>query len=138
MNRNLSDAQNGAAVYCLLSVVQLFGARFVIGEGVPALTELSLHLGEQPKSIPYDNYTTICVLCLMQAAYWYRFEYIKIPFRAPSVILNHLFLFFGRLSVIFGGALFSVVVFRIPSGASISKTLPSMMAMMEAGAPRAN
>jgi hypothetical protein len=48
----------------------------------------------------------------MQVSYWYRLLHVPIPFRRSNVILNHVFLFLGRLSFIFGSALFSVVVFR--------------------------
>ena len=48
----------------------------------------------------------------MQISFWCRLLYVPIPFRRPNVFLNHLFLFLGRLSFIFGSALFSVVVFR--------------------------
>ena len=102
----------GIAVYLALFAVQVFGAIYVIAEGIPAFAELSLHVGAQPREIPYDNYTTIFVLFSMQAAYWHRFRSVEIPFRTPNVLLNHLFLFLGCVSFIFGGALFSVVVFR--------------------------
>jgi hypothetical protein len=48
----------------------------------------------------------------MQVAYWYRLSKIPIPFGGSKVVLNHLLLFLGRISFIFGGALFSVVIFR--------------------------
>ena len=48
----------------------------------------------------------------MQVAYWYRLRRIPIPLQGPSLILSHLFSFLGRLSFIFGGALFAVVFFR--------------------------
>ena len=51
-------------------------------------------------------------LIVMQIAYWYRVLCIPIPFQRSNLIVNHLFLFLGRISFIFGGALFSVVVFR--------------------------
>jgi hypothetical protein len=37
---------------------------------------------------------------------------VPIPFWRPQVFLNHVFLFLGRLSFIFGSALFGIVVFR--------------------------
>jgi hypothetical protein len=56
--------------------------------------------------------TTIGILLVMQVAYWYRLRRVPIAFQGPNLILSHLFLFLGRLSFIFGGALFSVVFFR--------------------------
>jgi hypothetical protein len=49
---------------------------------------------------------------LMQVAYWYRLLRVAIPFQGAHVILSHVFLFLGRLSFIFGAALFAVVFFR--------------------------
>jgi hypothetical protein len=48
----------------------------------------------------------------MQIAFWYRLLHVPIPTLRPSPLLCHVFLFLGRLSFIFGSALFSVVVFR--------------------------
>jgi hypothetical protein len=48
----------------------------------------------------------------MQISFWVRLLRIPIPFRRSNIFLNHFFLFLGRLSFIFGSALFSVVVFR--------------------------
>jgi hypothetical protein len=47
-----------------------------------------------------------------EVSFWVRLLRIPIPFRRSNLFLNHLFLFLGRLSFIFGSALFSVVVFR--------------------------
>jgi hypothetical protein len=49
---------------------------------------------------------------MMQILFWYRVLHVPIPFRRPNIFLSHLFLFLGRLSFIFGGSLFAVVVFR--------------------------
>jgi len=55
---------------------------------------------------------TVGILFVMQISFWCRLLFIPIPFRRPNMILNHMFLFLGRLSFIFGSALFSIVVFR--------------------------
>src|SRR4030088_3349507 len=54
----------------------------------------------------------VVVLSAMQISFWYRVLYVAVPFRRPNIFLNHLFLFLGRLSFIFGSTLFSVVAFR--------------------------
>jgi hypothetical protein len=54
----------------------------------------------------------IGTLLTMQGAYWYRLLRVPIPFRTPNVMLSHALLFIGRLSFIFGGSLFAVVIFR--------------------------
>jgi hypothetical protein len=99
-------------VYLLFLAVQIAGAIFVMWNELPAFRQLVRNPGEQ---IPYDAHEyswTIATLIVMQAAYWYRLSRIPIPFQDSSLLLSHLFLFLGRLSFIFGGALFSVVFFR--------------------------
>jgi hypothetical protein len=68
--------------------------------------------GEQLPDNAYEDSTTAGALLVMQAAHWFRFSPVRIPFQGSNVLLNHLLLFFGRLTFIFGGALFSVVLFR--------------------------
>jgi hypothetical protein len=70
------------------------------------------HPGQQLPYTPYDDLTTAGILLAMQVAYWYRLRRIPIPLQGSNPILSHLFLFLGRLSFIFGGALFAVVFFR--------------------------
>jgi hypothetical protein len=78
----------------------------------PRHRQLALNPGQQLPYIPYENFVTIGALLGMQAAYWYRLQRVPIPFQGSNLILNHLLLLLGRLSIIFGGALFSVVFFR--------------------------
>jgi hypothetical protein len=52
------------------------------------------------------------VFVVMQVAFWYRLRHVPIPFRRSNQFLSHVLLFLGRLGFIFGGALFSVAVFR--------------------------
>jgi hypothetical protein len=54
----------------------------------------------------------VCVVVVMQTAFWYRLRHVPIPFRHPNAILSHLLLFLARVGFIFGSALFSVAVFR--------------------------
>jgi hypothetical protein len=49
---------------------------------------------------------------MMQISFWCRVLYVPIPLRRSNSFLNLFFLFLGRLSFIFGGSLFAVVVFR--------------------------
>jgi hypothetical protein len=100
------------ATYLLLFVVQMFGTVFVIWVALPAFKQLVLNPGEQVVSTRYDGLGIIAVLSAMQFAYWYRCTRVIIPFRGPKSFLSHVFLFLGRLSFIFGSALFSIVLFR--------------------------
>jgi hypothetical protein len=111
MHTNLASRPR-RGIYLLLLSVQIVGAGFFIWKELPDFRQLALNPGQQLPYIPYDNLATIGVLFVMQVAYWYRLQRIPIPFQGSNLILNHLLLFLGRLSFIFGGALFSVVFFR--------------------------
>jgi hypothetical protein len=100
------------ATYLLLLAIQILGTLIFIWQELPEFHQLLSSPGEQlPKDI-YSDLTIFGIFCMMQISFWYRVLYVPIPFRRPNLFLNHVFLFFGRLSFIFGGALFSVVVFR--------------------------
>jgi len=81
-------------------------------EPAPEFRQLALNPGEQLRYVPYNDFTTIGTVFVMQVAYWYRLLRLSIPFQSSRPILNHALLFVGRLSFIFGGALFSVAFFR--------------------------
>jgi hypothetical protein len=101
-----------AAIYLFVLAIQIAGATFFVWQQLPSFRQVALNPGAQ---LPYDSYSdllTVGVLSVMQISYWYRLLHIPIPFQRSNVILNHVFLFLGRLSFIFGSALFSVVVFR--------------------------
>jgi hypothetical protein len=101
-----------AAIYLFLLAVQIFGAFTFIWQQLPSFRQVAVNPGEQ---LPYDaasDLMTIGTLFVMQISFWYRLLRIPIPFRRPNLILNHVLLFLGRLSFIFGSALFAVVAFR--------------------------
>jgi hypothetical protein len=100
------------AVYLLLLALQASGAIFFVWEELPEFRQLALNPGDQLRYVPYDDFATIGTLFVMQVAYWYRLLRIPIPFQGSNLIFNHALLFVGRLSFIFGAALFSVVFFR--------------------------
>jgi hypothetical protein len=112
MNTGSAGKPPKTSTYLLLCAVQMFGADFVVWDGLPAFKQLVLNPGEQLYSTRYDGFGIVAVLCLMQFAYWYRYLRVAIPFRGPKLFLSHVFLFLGRLSFIFGSALFSIVLFR--------------------------
>jgi hypothetical protein len=100
------------AIYLLLLAIQIFGAIVFVWQQLPEFTQVLTNPGEQlPKDVTSDLMTA-GILFIMQVSFWVRLLRIPIPFRRPNVFLNHFFLFLGRLSFIFGSALFSVVVFR--------------------------
>jgi hypothetical protein len=100
------------AIYLLLLAIQIAGAIAFVWQQLPEFKQVLDNPGEQlPKDVSSDLMTA-GILAVMQVSFWVRLLRIPIPFRRPNLFLNHLFLFLGRLSFIFGSALFSVVVFR--------------------------
>jgi hypothetical protein len=98
--------------YLLLLAIQILGALVFIWQQLPEFRQIAANPGEQ---LPHDGFSDLLavgVLSIMQISFWSRLLYIPIPFRRPNMLLNHMLLFVGRLSFIFGSALFSVVVFR--------------------------
>ncbi len=81
-------------------------------EQLPQFRQIAVNPGQQLAHDTFSDLMTVGVLLVMQISFWSRLLYIPIPLRRPNMILNHVFLFLGRLSFIFGSALFAVVVFR--------------------------
>jgi hypothetical protein len=99
-------------IYILLLAIQLSGTLFFIWQELPEFRQVLTNPGVQlPRDDPSDL-LLLGVFCAMQIAFWIRQYHVPIPIRRPNVFLHHLFLFFGRLSFIFGSTLFSVLVFR--------------------------
>jgi hypothetical protein len=102
----MNDERPKAAAYLFVLAIQILGAILFVWQQLPEFRQLVVNPGEQ---LPYDvvsDVMTVGVLAVMQISFWYRLLFIPIPFRRPNMILNHVFLFLGRLSFIFGGALF--------------------------------
>lgn len=107
-----SDGHARTKVYLLLLAIQMIGAIAFVWKELPEFAQVLLSPGDQLPHDALSDLTTVGVFAIMQVAFWYRVLYVPIPPRNPNVVFNHLFLFLGRLSFVFGGALFSVVVFR--------------------------
>jgi hypothetical protein len=100
------------AIYLLLLAIQIAGTIFFVWQQLPEFNQVLVNPGEQlPKDVRSDV-MMLGVFFVMQVSFWSRLLCIQIPFRRPNLLLNHVFLFLGRLSFIFGSALFSVVIFR--------------------------
>jgi hypothetical protein len=100
------------AIYLLLLAIQIAGAIFFVWQELPEFKQVLNNPGEQLPKDARSDAMMLGVFLVMQASFWVRLLRIPIPFRRSNLFLNHLFLFLGRLSFIFGSALFSVVVFR--------------------------
>jgi hypothetical protein len=107
-----NDRQPKPALYWLLFAIQIVGAISFVWRELPEFGQILDNPGEQlPKNAKADL-VVAGIFFVMQIAFWIRVRGVPIPFRRPNLFLNHAFLFLGRLSFIFGSALFSVVVFR--------------------------
>jgi hypothetical protein len=122
-------------VYLALLAVQTIGALFLIAKVLPDFRQLALYPGEQLPYLRGDDFALIVALVIMQSAYWYRLKRVPIPFQGSSIVLSHILLFLGRLSFIFGGALFAVVFFRhVPElGQSADTLLMARRGLLLAG-----
>jgi hypothetical protein len=109
---NAINEPRKTGIYLLLLALQVLGAITFIWQALPEFRQVALNPGEQ---LPRDGWSDLIwfsLLCAMQIAFWCRVLFVPIPFRRPNLILNHVFLFLGKLSFIFGSALFGIAVFR--------------------------
>ena len=98
--------------YLFALAIQISGSILFVWQQLPQFRQIAVNPGQQLAHDTFSDVMTVGVLLVMQISFWSRLLYIPIPFRRPNMILNHVFLFLGRLSFIFGSALFAVVVFR--------------------------
>jgi hypothetical protein len=78
MNTGSTGEPPKTATYLLLCAVQMFGADFVVWDGLPAFKQLALNPGEQLVNTRYDGFEIVAVLCLMQIL-------VSIPARCNSL-----------------------------------------------------
>jgi hypothetical protein len=109
---NTSNAQRNPGIYLLLLALQILGAIVFIWQTLPEFRQVAENPGAQLPRDGSSDLVSFGVLCVMQIAFWWRVLLVPIPFRYPQIFLHHVFLFLGRLSFIFGSALFGIVVFR--------------------------
>ena len=88
------------------------GAFVFIWQTLPEFRQVAINPGDQLPRDGWSDLISFGVLCVMQISFWCRILFVSIPFRRPNVILEHVFLFLGKLGFIFGSALFGVAVFR--------------------------
>ena len=109
---NANNEPRKTSIYLLLLALQILGAITFIWQALPEFRQVAANPGQQLPRDGISDLTSVVILCVMQVSFWCRVLFIPIPFRQPQVVLNHVFLFLGRLSFIFGSALFGVAVFR--------------------------
>jgi hypothetical protein len=107
---NTNNARSSG--YFVLLAIQLCGAILLIWQELPEFKQVIINPGEQLPKDTRSEILLVGVFCVMQTSFWIRQCHLRVPARRANIFLNHIFLFLGRLSFIFGSALFSVVVFR--------------------------
>src|SRR5438105_3355575 len=106
------SAPRRTGIYLLLFSLQMLGAIVFIWQPLPELRHIAANPGATLPRDDFSDLLMIGVLLLMQIPFWCRVRLVPIPLRQPSAVLSHVFLFLGRLSFIFGSALFGIIVFR--------------------------
>ncbi|WP_249165880.1 hypothetical protein [Bradyrhizobium sp. AUGA SZCCT0431] len=109
---NANDEPRKSALYLLLLAIQILGTITFIWQALPEFRQVAINPGEQLPRDGWSDLISFSLLCVMQIAFWCRVRWVPIPFRRPNLILNHVFLFLGKLGFIFGSALFGIAVFR--------------------------
>lgn len=103
---------SNVAIYLTLLAIQVVGVIVFVWQELPAFRQVVLYPGQQLSPETHSDWMAVVILSIMQIAYWYRLCCVPVAPQRANVVLSHLFLFSGRLSFVFGSALFSVVLFR--------------------------
>lgn len=98
--------------FVLLLSVQLTGAAGFVWQGLPDFRQMLLIPGQQLSKDAWSDLTMVGLFLIMQIGFWVRVRRVDTPVRNTNIFLNCVFLFLGRISFIFGSALFSVAAFR--------------------------
>jgi hypothetical protein len=108
----MAESRSKSMIYLVLVAIQVLGVILFVWQELPAFTHVVLYPGLQLSTETHSDLTAGIVLSVMQIAYWYRYLCFPAPTQRANAFFSHLFLFLGRLSFVFGSALFSVVLFR--------------------------
>ena len=125
MIRPASANRHPRTAYLASLLVQIAGAGCIVWTALPIFLTLADRPGDQI-SRHMDDYIILCLsILVMQFAYWYGLFRIPVPFARPNILLNHVVAFAGRLSFVFGAAMFSLGFFRhLPAlGSSVDPIL---------------
>ncbi len=114
-------------LYPLLLFLQTAGLGIILWQGAPVYRRI-LAGSEGPTAGPKTLILVMLAVGLMQGAYWLRTAIISTLRLPPNVFLNHIVLLFSRLSFIFGGALFTAVIYlRLPD---LEKSIPRFVVLV--------
>jgi hypothetical protein len=108
----------------LALAIQICGTITFVWRELPEVRQVLTNPGEQLAREASSDLMTAGIL-FMQGPFWVRLLRIPIPVRRSNIFLKHVFLFLGRLSFIFGSALFSCRRFQASSGTGPRYRRPS-------------
>lgn len=114
------EARSSARPYLICLALQSVAAFALLAAIGRIFRTLIGGLGVLHAVSPMELMLLIGTLCVCQIAYWYRLKNVRIP-EWRSIVLGHFFGFAGRLSFIFGGALFSLFFLRHAPELSLSE-----------------
>src|ERR1700733_6228876 len=113
--------QGRIRLYGLLLLVQTTGFIIILWQGAPVYRRI-LAGSEGPNADPGALILATLAVALIQGAYWLRTAFVASLALSPKVFLSHVVLFGGRLSFIFGAALFAAIMYyRFPD---LEKSIP--------------
>lgn len=108
----MDDFSHSRLRFGLLLTVQTVAVALLLWGAMPIYRTIMAAPGQQLHDLPTSPVVIVIALVAFHAAYWYRLRRVPIVLRRRSLLMAHLVIFAGRLSFIFGGSLFALVVFR--------------------------
>lgn len=114
-------------LYSVLLFAQTAGLAIILWQGAPVYRRIVAGF-PGPSAGPRAIILAILAVVLIQGAYWLRTAIIPSLMLPPNKFLTHIVLFLGRLSFIFGAALFTAVMYyRFPE---LEKSMPRLAVLI--------
>lgn len=107
-----TDTADNRARFWLLLAAQTVSVLLLLWSATPIYRTILAAPGQKLSGIPGSPVVIILSLVAFHGAYWYRLTRVPIVIGRHGMLLSHLVAFLGRLSFIFGGALFALVIYR--------------------------
>lgn len=96
----------------LLLTAQTVTVVLLLWSAFPIYRTILAAPGQPLQDMPGSPLVIVLALVAFHGAYWYRLMRVPIEVRRRGLLISHLVHFCGRMSFIFGGALFALVAFR--------------------------
>jgi hypothetical protein len=116
-------------LYTALLATQTLGVAIILWRGVPIYQLIIKNPGPQVLDLQ-TIVSALLAVTFIQIAYWIRQSLIPTLKFRPNIVLCHLILFVGRLSFVFGTAIFSAIVYLKLPNISISPFRIGILALV--------